>query len=230
MNDFRQTVFARIREALHHPRNSRSITARVSSGPPSTEALRACLPSIGKKDDALLNTFREQCALLETELILCSQKNEIPSILANLARKHNWQRAASHDGQLTSPVFGNLPPPVLNTSTGYPLHDLESCDVGITECEALIAQTGSTLLSSKASGGRSLSTLVPHHVILATQEQLVPDLVATFNLLLKRYPTGLPGMLTLHTSPNHATDIVAPPSILATHSPKKRTLILVTTP
>ena len=56
----------------------------------------------------------------------------------------------------------------------------DTCEASITDCEALVAQTGSVLVSAKTSGGRTLSVLPWHHVIVATRNQLVADLPAAF--------------------------------------------------
>ena len=39
-------------------------------------------------------------------------------------------------------------------------------------CEALVAQTGSVLITNRSCGGRALSVLPPHHIVLAHKDQL----------------------------------------------------------
>ena len=51
----------------------------------------------------------------------------------------------------------------------------EDCEATITLCEALVAQTGSILSSSRA-GGRGGSIIPPTHIVYATSDQLVPDI------------------------------------------------------
>ena len=51
----------------------------------------------------------------------------------------------------------------------------EDCQVAITLCEGLVAQTGS-ILSSSRSGGRGGSIIPPTHIVYATSNQLVPDI------------------------------------------------------
>jgi L-lactate utilization protein LutC len=59
---------------------------------------------------------------------------------------------------------------------------LEACDAGLTECECLVAQTGSVCATTKSSGGPALSVLPPHHVVIARKSQLLPDLTAAYEL------------------------------------------------
>ena len=51
----------------------------------------------------------------------------------------------------------------------------EDCQVTITLCEGLIAQTGS-IVSSSRDGGRGGSIIPPTHIVYATSDQLVPDI------------------------------------------------------
>ena len=60
--------------------------------------------------------------------------------------------------------------------------------LGISQCEALIAQTGSVLVSSRSSGGRALSILPPHHVVLARRDQLLPDLPDRLRITEEQIP------------------------------------------
>ena len=46
-----------------------------------------------------------------------------------------------------------------------------------------MAQTGSVVVTSRSAGGRALSVLPPHHVVLARREQLVSGLPEAFALL-----------------------------------------------
>lgn len=51
----------------------------------------------------------------------------------------------------------------------------EDCQVTITLCEGLVAQTGSILSSSRA-GGRGGSIIPPTHIVYANSAQLLPDI------------------------------------------------------
>ena len=72
---------------------------------------------------------------------------------------------------------------------------------------ALIAQAGSVLVSSRSSGGRALSVLPPHHIVLARREQLLPDLPAAFALLRNKYASDYPSLISFITGPSRTGDI-----------------------
>ena len=96
--------------------------------------------------------------------------------------------------------------------------------MGVSECDALIAQTGSVLVTSRSAGGRALSVLPPHHVVLAQRDQLVPDLPAAFDLVKKKYADNYPSMISFITGPSRTGDIERI-LVLGAHGPKKLTVL-----
>ena len=89
---------------------------------------------------------------------------------------------------------------------------------------ALVAQTGSVLVTSRSAGGRALSVLPPHHVVLARREQLVADLPAAFALLKRKYAESYPSMISFITGPSRTGDIERI-LVLGAHGPKKLTIL-----
>ena len=120
--------------------------------------------------------------------------------MVNLRDAHQWTAAAAHHHPLLDQIV-----PALGLETQYmeerpDSKSLEKCSVGITACDALIGQTGSILLTARSAGGRALSVLPPHHLVIARADQLVPDLPAAFELL--RHGTRkLPQFYHLHHWP-----------------------------
>ena len=103
---------------------------------------------------------------------------------------------------------------------------LEKCSVGITACDALVAQTGSILLTARSAGGRALSVLPPHHLVVAQMNQLVADLPAALELLSARYDGNFPSFATFITGPSRTGDIERI-LVLGAHGPRLLTVILV---
>jgi L-lactate dehydrogenase complex protein LldG len=134
-----------------------------------------------------------------------------------------WRRVASHGAELTRFACASLALPVLLTDRGYDVNELEKCEVGITECDALVAQTGGVALTSRSAGGRALSILPPHHVVIARREQLVADLPAAFALLQRKYEPDFPSMISFITGPSRTGDIERI-LVLGAHGPKKLTI------
>jgi L-lactate dehydrogenase complex protein LldG len=98
--------------------------------------------------------------------------------------------------------------------------------VGITGCEALIARTGSILVSSKQQAGRRLF-IYPHiHVVLAYSSQLLPDTRDGLNFMQGKYPDRLPSLISNISGPSKTNDIENI-SVTGAHGPKEIYLFLI---
>ena len=62
--------------------------------------------------------------------------------------------------------------------------DLAGSDVSITGCEALIARTGSIVMSSAQESGRTVSVYAPVHICIAYTNQLVYDIRDGLDMLI----------------------------------------------
>jgi L-lactate dehydrogenase complex protein LldG len=77
--------------------------------------------------------------------------------------------------------------------------------VSVTPCLALIADTGTAVISARLSGGRRSGLVDPVHVIEATAAQLVPDLAAALALIGPELAAA--SAVTLVTGPSRTADI-----------------------
>lgn len=137
-------------------------------------------------------------------------------------------RGASSASQSGSELpHSKAPVALLVIDTDYDKNALEACDAGLTECECLVAQTGSVCVTTRSSGGRALSVLPPHHVVIARRAQLLPDLTAAYELLAQKYAaSGYPSFMSFITGPSRTGDIERI-LVLGAHGPKKLTVLLV---
>ncbi len=86
---------------------------------------------------------------------------------------------------------------------GDPRGPLFAADVGISEPDHLLAETGSLVVTARPEEPRSLTLLPPVHIAVADPSHLIADL---FDLFAK-YPSGLPSSLVLITGPSKTGDI-----------------------
>ena len=220
MNE-RENILARIREALTA---AAPPPEQRAEPPPATP--RPWLPKTGDTIDAWLGQFRSNAAELKASFELFESCEALDARIGSLGQAEGWKRIASHRGELTDAACGAAGLPVLYTDSAYAIADLESCDAGITECDALIAQTGSVLVTGRSAGGRALSVLPPHHVVIATRGQLVADLPAAFELLKRKYAPNYPSFISFITGPSRTGDIERI-LVLGAHGPKKLTILCV---
>ena len=103
--------------------------------------------------------------------------------------------------------------------------DIASCQVALTTCEALVARTGSIVLSSN-TGGRITSVYTPVHVCIAYTSQLVYNIKEALEGIKQKYGGQLPSLITLATGPSRTADIEKT-LVVGVHGPKEVFLFLV---
>jgi len=241
----RDKILGRIREALKVPAHKpgahgakivdhdaehgltpKGIKAMAAGHDPSASDARRWLPKVGAAFEDQLALFAKNSADLKANFQLFSNWEELNAALTQLRNQENWQRVASHSAALSTKACAAIQLPVCWTDQGYDVLDMEKCDAGVTECDALIAQTGSVLVTSRSAGGRALSVLPPHHVVIARREQLVADLPAAFALVQQKYAPDYPSMISFITGPSRTGDIERI-LVLGAHGPKKLTIFCV---
>jgi L-lactate dehydrogenase complex protein LldG len=228
----RDKIFGRIREGLrakanppgHAAEPARSSSAVPNGAPPSAQA-REWLPRVGPSLPERLGLFQKTAEDLKAVVVVLESQAQLGDTLNQLRTAEGWKKIAAHRGALVDAAVDALALPVCRTDEGYNVRDLESSDVGITECDALVAQTGSVVVTTRSAGGRALSVLPPHHVVLARKEQLVPDLPEAFELLKKAYAPNYPSFISFITGPSRTGDIERI-LVLGAHGPKKLTIVL----
>lgn len=222
-------ILSRIREALT-PRSPRpGMHDGLGPGMAALPALAdhgRVLPAVGESFADRLARFAENAADLRADFKLLDDLNALRAELKRLRDAEGWVRVASHKGRLTDVACEALGRPVLLTDSPFDKHDLDQCEVGITECDALVSQTGSVVITSRSSGGRALSILPPHHVVLACRDQLVAGLPEAFALLKEKYAARYPSMVSFITGPSRTGDIERI-LVLGAHGPKRLTILCV---
>ena len=170
--------------------------------------------------------FRRKAEDLKAEFHVCASLTGAIQHVKNLALAGGWKKIGRHSGELTDAVARELGLAEVRTDGGYAVNDLESCEAGLTQCEALVAQTGSVLVSAPSAGGRALSVLPPHHVVLARRSQMVPDLTAALQGVQEKFKNQFPSFLSFISGPSRTGDIERV-LVLGAHGPKKLTILLL---
>jgi len=223
----KEQILARVREALKSPApypGDAHAHPKPASGLAASNASRQWLPAVGETFEGRIELFQKNAADLKAAFYLVEGWEEASGVLMKLRDQEGWQRVGAHKGDLTDAACAGLGLPVCRTDHPYDVATLESCDAGITECDALVAQTGSVLVTSRSAGGRALSVLPPHHVVLARREQLLPDLLVAFELLKRKYSDNYPSLISFITGPSRTGDIERV-LVLGAHGPKNLSII-----
>ena len=224
----RENILGRVREALRVkapvPGSHGAAGDQHEPDAAPVAHAREWLPLVGASVEERFELFAKNCADLKADFQRLKSRDELSAALAKLRDAEKWQRIASHEGELTNFACQSLGLPVLYTDKGYEVQALEKCDAGITECDLLVAQTGGVVVTSRSTGGRALSVLPPHHVVIARRDQLVADLPSAFALLQRRYAPDYPSMISFITSPSRTSNIKRI-LVLSAHGPKKLTIL-----
>lgn len=189
-NPGRARILERLRTALREP----------SSRPVGAEGKRIFAPVTD-----VLARFQQECAANVTECIVTPDMPSSAHAVANVL-------AALPAGEIfvqESPALRRLAPEwqaarsIQWSSEGGPR---ESVQATITTAETLVALTGSVLVSASC-GGRGASVVAPVHIVIASADQLVPDLEAAFALMRQRNTAFQNSYLCLITGSSRTADI-----------------------
>ena len=224
----RTKILDRVREALAQPatvpghhHDQPGATPPEVSEETAAGHISEWLPAVGDSLEDRLALFRKNSEDLKTDFRVVDSLEDLHRQIAGLAGE--WKKVAMHHGELTDAVCDKLGLPLCRTDDGFAPSEMETCDAGISQCDALIAQTGSVLVTARSAGGRALSALPPHHIVLARRDQLLPDLPAAFALLEERYGADYPSFISLITGPSRTGDIERI-LVLGAHGPKRLTV------
>jgi len=165
--------------------------------------------------------FAEQFTRLQGKFVFCIDAAELVAQLRALAGHQSWKNIVCREekiqGMLRENGFSSF------TESG-----LADCDAAITSCEALIARTGSIVMSTGGgnASGRTVSVYAPVHVCIAWSDQLVYDIKDSLVALKEKYQQQIPSLITFATGPSRTADIEKT-LVVGVHGPREVYLFLV---
>jgi L-lactate dehydrogenase complex protein LldG len=241
----RETILARLREALRVPAPLPHLKSHAAApqpaamnGPTRTnglpqltvlpeQAARPWLPDGGDTPAERLAILVENLGKLRAIVHRVPDLTAAADLVGTLARERDWRQVAWHDHPLVTPLRAGIPCGTYEVRPGsFDKSALEACDAGITACEALVAQTGSILVSSATCGGRALSILPHVHVVVATCDQILATLGDALHFAKSQNGGRMPSMLSFITGPSRTGDIERI-LVLGAHGPKELVVLLV---
>ena len=103
---------------------------------------------------------------------------------------------------------------------------IAQADLSLTSCEALVARTGSVLVSAATASGRRLSIYPDQHLVLARPSQVVSEIGEALRVIQSRYGSQMPSMVSLTSGPSRTADIEKT-LVLGAHGPRRIALFLL---
>jgi L-lactate dehydrogenase complex protein LldG len=159
--------------------------------------------------------FAAQFIGLGGKYIFCADELELLTQINALYESRSWTKLFA-----ASPALLQI---CAESQMGFVLpadNTDETADACITDCEALIARTGSFLMSSRQMLGRVSSVFYPVHIVVAYKKDIVYDIEDGLSFIQEKYPQQLPSMISLQTGPSRTADIEKT-LVTGVHGPKE---------
>jgi L-lactate dehydrogenase complex protein LldG len=208
----RDRILGRVRAALRTP----------APHHPSADPSAANAPISAPVADPL-DRFQKECAANITEYVVTPDLRASSAAVSEIL-------AALPEGEIfvqDAPALRNIAPAwrssraIRWSSEGAPG---EASQATITLCEALVALTGSVLVSS-ACGGRGATVVAPVHIVVAGVKQIVPDLDSAFALMRQRGTAIQNSYVCLITGSSRTADIEKI-LVMGAHGPRRLIVVL----
>jgi L-lactate dehydrogenase complex protein LldG len=159
--------------------------------------------------------FAEHFIALGGKYVYCQNELELLENIESLYQSRAWSKLFCANERLLTLAQNNKLSFILPADNSD-----ESADGCITDCEALIARTGSFLMSSRQNLGRVSSIFYPVHILVAYKDDVVYDIEDGFHLLQQRYGKEQPSMISVQTGPSRTADIEKT-LVTGVHGPKE---------
>jgi L-lactate dehydrogenase complex protein LldG len=163
--------------------------------------------------------FAENFGRIQGRFLYCSNTDEMIQQLKQLISQQGWVQVFCRESGLLQMLKEPLKGLLISD-------DLPEADVSITGCEALIARTGSILMSSAQESGRTVSVYAPVHICIAYSSQLVYEIRDGLEMLMGKYKNKIPSFITLATGPSRTADIEKT-LVVGVHGPKDVYVFLI---
>ena len=157
--------------------------------------------------------FAQNFVSLQGRFSFCENVEELKNQVQVLIKTRNWERIFCAEQEMLSLLDNALPATLLTDS-------LANCQASFTSCEALVARTGSMVLSSAQEHGRTASVYAPVHICIAGTKQLLYDTADVLNFLQKKYKGALPSSISFAAGPSRTADIEKT-LVTGVHGPKE---------
>jgi L-lactate dehydrogenase complex protein LldG len=163
--------------------------------------------------------FAENFGRIQGKFLYCANQEEMIAQLTQLVSQQGWTQVFCREQSLL---------PMLRESLKGLLiaEELSEADVSITACEALVARTGSILMSSAQDSGRTVSIYAPVHICIAFTDQLVYDIRDGLEMLNEKYKNKIPSFITFASGPSRTADIEKT-LVVGVHGPKDVYVFLI---
>lgn len=185
----------------------------ATSGRPVPNTGQPAVSFVHIDETSLPGTFAANLQKVSGNVAIYQSINEAVEALKELVEANGWKKIICFDSQIDTFLRS------LAGSIEFDSTLTIDNEVVITGCEALIAETGSILVSSALTQSRKALVSSPIHIVIAAESQIVETAEEAMHQLLQRYPKYFPSLISIITGPSRTADIEKT-LILGAHGPK----------
>ena len=170
-----------------------------------------------ENNEDLAVLFAKEFKALQGNFCFCENKEAFKNALTALIAEKNWTKIFYKENNFVNQLI----------ELGIEQYDnLASSEVSITDCESLVARTGTMVLGTAQASGRTTSVYAPIHICVAYASQVVFDVKDALVLLQEKYGANFPSFVTFASGPSRTADIEKT-LVTGVHGPKEVYCFLV---
>ncbi|MDR2907287.1 MAG: lactate utilization protein [Bacteroidales bacterium] len=135
------------------------------------------------------------------KFVYCESIQEAIDSIQFFTHQENWDKMYCAEDLLQRILtYAGLP------FTDHP-NELIVRKVGMMTCDFLVARTGSIVFSSQSASGQRLFSVLDTQIVVATVEQIQPDLQSVFKLIKEKFTTKMPSKFSIVNGLSKIEDI-----------------------
>lgn len=170
-------------------------------------------------DESVFETFAKEFTHLTGQFVICDNKFDFIDKLLTLMERRKFKNMFCWDNTLQDQL----------KDAGIPFNDkkenTDKMQAAITSCEALIARTGSVMVTS-GKNSRILTIYPPVHIVVAYTSQVVMEIKDGLHVLRNKYGKNIPSMISFISGPSRTSDIEKT-LVIGAHGPKEVFVFLI---
>ncbi len=199
----KENILKRIRQALSNP---------VPLPFPQSEGTSSVFHP---PTDSLDVVFAQEFINMQGMFSFCIDEAEMLQQLQQLITEKQWTKIYCNTDKWNEKFSNTI--------------NLATCDASITDCEFLVARTGTIVMSAAQQSGRTVSVYAPVHICIAYTNQLLYDVKDALQKIKEKYNGNIPSLITFATGPSRTADIEKT-LVTGVHGPKEVYCFLVEAP
>ena len=232
----REEILKRIRRGLHRLAIVRGTSENMSPSLSSYKESKQKLEKLHKEMDErrllLLDMFMNEITKVSGKAIILKSEDEIKDYVIRLVEEHSAKSLAIWESDFLKQInlrefleIKGLKFASLNSK-----EEMAEADIGITEADFGIADTGTLVLIANEKQPRSVSLIPPVHIAIIKSDLIVENLKDLFVLLTNTIShsgslTNLTSCITFITGPSRTGDIELTIT-LGVHGPKELVVLI----